>query len=161
MYQYVSQILPISLLIISWSFTKEVEQITLRLYLWVFLIHLSHLQENIKSWEKDSILPQHAEIFISGILKCLLAPTVLESWIFYCTWLKVSQKQVFSNDQPLFKCLTKTRKIKGGRRLPVLPFTLKEVTPDKYLSNLFSRNLYERKGFLNSPYVSPLRVSPS
>lgn len=37
---------PISLLLISWSFTKEVEQITLRVYLWAFLIHLYYFQGN-------------------------------------------------------------------------------------------------------------------
>lgn len=37
---------------------------------------------------------QHAEMFTSEIWKCLLAATVLESCIFYCTCLKGSQKQV-------------------------------------------------------------------
>lgn len=112
----------------------------------------SRIREH-KTLEKDSIL--HAAcIFISGILTCLLAPTVLENWIFYSTCLKVSQKQVFFNDQPLFKCLTKIRKSKGGgdfQSYHLQPSTLKGVTPDKYLSNLFLRKLYEGKGFLNSP----------
>lgn len=129
--------LPISLLITSWSFTKDVEQITLRLYLWYVYICIygciSHPSVSLISehniLEKTQYFTCSTEISISGILKCLLAPTVSESWIFYRTCLKASQKQVFFNDLPLFKCLTKFRKIKGGRRLPVLPFTLKEVTP--------------------------------
>lgn len=46
---------PISLLLTSWSFTKEVEQISLRLSLWAFLIHLDHLQGNTNSSKKDRI----------------------------------------------------------------------------------------------------------
>lgn len=77
--------------------------------------------------KKTVFSKQHKEIFISGILKCLLQLTILKCWIFNCTCLKVSQKQVFLNDQLLSKCLTKIRGIKGGIRHQVLSFTPKEV----------------------------------
>ena len=135
--------LPISLPIISRSFTKEVEQISLRLYL---RVSSGSLVREHKILEKRQYFTRSTQIFISGTLKCLLAPIVLESWIFYRTCLKVSEKQVFFNHQLLFRCLTKTRKIKSGR-LPFLSFPLKEVTPHKYLSNFFLRNSVKESFF--------------
>lgn len=69
---------PISLLIISWSFTKEAEQITLRLYLQAFLIHLGHLQGNT-----NSLIKELKELdFISSTKKYLFQ----EFWNVYCTY---------------------------------------------------------------------------
>lgn len=76
----------------------------------------------------------------------------------FSTFLEVSQNQAFFIDQPLFKCLTRIRRTKAWRRAPVLPSALKEVTPDKYLPNLFLRNFCEGKGFFKHPLGKP---SPS
>lgn len=89
------------------------------------------------------------------------ALTILKCWTFYYTCLKVSQKQVFFNDQLLSKYLTKIREIKGGMRHKALSFTPEEVTLMKNQSNLFSRNFCEGKVFYNWPWVNPLTVSPS
>lgn len=103
---------PISLLLISWSFTKEDEQITLRLYLWAFLI-LCYFYSNTNSSEKDSILQAAQRSIYFRNFEMFAALTILKRWIFYCTCLKASQKSSLISSYFL-KTWSKSEKLKVG-----------------------------------------------